>query len=626
MFRRITPWRLARWMLGMLMLLGWSAGCYVPTPWQKPLPNPAFQPAPLPIERFHLFDVGVTDLNGDGALDIFSVNHSARQSFLLGDGQGGWQAWPLESTGLSQSTTFPGLEDSDRAPAWREPGLYIYWNASRLILHSHRIQGTPVQGEVLFFTPIATEARGDFGTWTLEESQQGAHSVKRIRFSAAGDGDLILTPQPYPRVGSPVQIRLAEESMIERTFVGIQGQRPSQADFLLDLKDRHGLAWHPLTGARASVLIAGGANLGLTDILEPARRAYELFRWEGERYHRDDAASLGLHKGDCAARKISLQDVNGDGRVDAYVVCIRNTPNQLFTMAPDGTFTETAQAAGLGMPDGGTFAWLDVGEDGQPDLLWAGEDGVWLYRQEGWRFRGEKLSTPKIWAQTITLADFDGDGDGDAFIASKDANLLLIQEEDGLHYRPPETFGLPQASLTAHWLDVDNDGRMDLATIPDGVFRQTPDGQFQPMEVLGWPAMPPLDALRSARAVWFDADNDGYQEAILATQTLDKQWETAYLKRRPGANHWLEVRLHGPAGNEAAMGAKIAVRTSAGSQIGRVGWSESSHYSQGHYRVHFGLGDQTIVDQIAITWPDGKQQTLDRIPADQLLDIAYPNP
>lgn len=610
--------------LGTLAMLGMVAGCILPAKWRRPDQSNPFQVRPLPIESFHLFDIGVTDMNGDGVLDMFTANHSARQSFLLGNGRGGWKEWPLEATGLSQSPAFPGLEDSDHTPQFTTPGLYLYWNDSRLVLNSHHLTSNPVRGQLIFFTPLTIESRGDFGAWTSSLVQTGKRTV--VGFQANGNGQLILTPQPYPRVGSPIRLELADAAMTRRTFIGQERTSPPEPNILLDLKDRHGVIWLPAGDEETRVFITGGANLGLTDVLPSDRRAYEYFQMDGQRFRRLDGARWGLKKGGCAARQASFRDVNGDGWGDFYVTCVRQTANQLFLGSEEGRFTETAADLGLDMPDAGTFAWLDVDDDGRPDMIWAGEYGVSLYRNLGEHFRREQIEAPKVWAQHITLGDFDGDGDGDAFVASKDANLILINDDGALRYQAPESLGLPRASLTAHWVDVDNDGRMDLHAVPGGVFRQTADGRFQLATDMGLPPAPALENLRSARAVWFDADNDGYQELVTATQTLDKQWQVAYFQRRPGPNHWLEVLLHGPEGNEAAMGAKVIVQAEGIRRESRVGWSESSHYGQGHYRLYFGMGTQTMIDRLTILWPDGNEQTLTRIPADQVLDVFYPAP
>jgi hypothetical protein len=66
--------------------------------------------------------------------------------------------------------------------------------------------------------------------------------------------------------------------------------------------------------------------------------------------------------------------------------------------------------------------------------------------------------------------------------------------------------------------------------------------------------------------------------------------------------------------------------TASGRQSARVGWSEDSHYGQGHYRLYFGLGKNQVVETLTVTWPDGSQQTLTQVPADQLLNITYGSP
>ena len=47
----------------------------------------------------------------------------------------------------------------------------------------------------------------------------------------------------------------------------------------------------------------------------------------------------------------------------------------------------------------------------------------------------------------------------------------------------------------------------------------------------------------------------------------------------------------------------------------------SSHASQNTSIVHFGLGENTKIDSISITWPGGKLQSLVDIAANQLVEI-----
>ena len=59
-------------------------------------------------------------------------------------------------------------------------------------------------------------------------------------------------------------------------------------------------------------------------------------------------------------------------------------------------------------------------------------------------------------------------------------------------------------------------------------------------------------------------------------------------------------------------------------QFQQVGQSEGSHFSQGHYRLYFGLGQNDQIDMIEVAWPNGDIQTLEHIDSDRLLTIRQP--
>jgi hypothetical protein len=48
-----------------------------------------------------------------------------------------------------------------------------------------------------------------------------------------------------------------------------------------------------------------------------------------------------------------------------------------------------------------------------------------------------------------------------------------------------------------------------------------------------------------------------------------------------------------------------------------VGYASSSDYG-----VHFGLGSAKTVDRIEIGWPSGSTQTLENVPANQVLTVT----
>ena len=51
----------------------------------------------------------------------------------------------------------------------------------------------------------------------------------------------------------------------------------------------------------------------------------------------------------------------------------------------------------------------------------------------------------------------------------------------------------------------------------------------------------------------------------------------------------------------------------------------SSYLSMDSIDLEFGLGDATVVDEIRVLWPSGREQTLNDIPTNQVLDITEPD-
>ena len=89
-------------------------------------------------------------------------------------------------------------------------------------------------------------------------------------------------------------------------------------------------------------------------------------------------------------------------------------------------------------------------------------------------------------------------------------------------------------------------------------------------------------------------------------------------------NHWLEVNLIGPPGNHQALGARVTVQIGDKRQVAEVGHAESARFSQGHYRLYFGLGQQqTHVDSLTVAWPDGSLQTVPDVQVDHVITVNW---
>lgn len=60
---------------------------------------------------FNVNDIGVTDINDDGHLDIFTTNHRSDQLFCLNDGNGTFECVHGAALGLEHDPSAPYLVD-----------------------------------------------------------------------------------------------------------------------------------------------------------------------------------------------------------------------------------------------------------------------------------------------------------------------------------------------------------------------------------------------------------------------------------------------------------------------------------------------------------------------------------
>lgn len=372
----------------------------------------------------------------------------------------------------------------------------------------------------------------------------------------------------------------------------------------------------------------------------------------------DQTAPAQLIKDDCAGRQSAWVDFDGDGRLDIFNACGRNAsdgierPHQLFHQRADGTFEDVAQSVNLDLPRAGEFAWFNADNDSRPDLVATQDSKLSIYYNQGDTFQPEllgQLADHK--SKQFATVDFDGDGSSDVYVSGNVKSYLLQQDDSRYQLADPMTKGLPGYSLCANWVDYDNDGYVDLHAIPGGLYRQQPDHTFKRVHLLSNEAAVLRERLsrlvnwqrmkqQKARCSWLDYNNDGFRDLLLAQRQdsplyrlmrrfgekdSNEQWRVRLFKNkgvnRPMKSHWLSLVLKGAEGNQEAIGASVLIETPEGTQTQFVGSSEGAYFSQGHYRVYFGLGTYQQADSVVVKWPNGESQILRDVAADQQITV-----
>jgi hypothetical protein len=77
----------------------------------------------------------------------------------------------------------------------------------------------------------------------------------------------------------------------------------------------------------------------------------------------------------------------------------------------------------------------------------------------------------------------------------------------------------------------------------------------------------------------------------------------------------------GTKSNTAAIGARVTVTAGGVSQFMQVR-SGSSYLSQNDLRLHFGLGENAVMDKVEVSWPSGAKQVLRNVEAGFIYTIV----
>jgi hypothetical protein len=588
-----------------------------------------FSERPVTINDYDLFDMGAVDANNDGLLDIYTSNHISRQSLLIGDGRGIFRDEASER-GLSHQPEFPGVEDSPAGPGPSGLGIFIYWSMRRLIVRAaFGNDAAGASGRLVLDSRVEIETETNWRCRPRRLSLAHDRTRTEIDFvlpAGSPDGLLIVKPE---LIAVPLTFSFDESVPLDRLFVGAGKGHPRAHTFRLCLKDRHGMAWADWNGdGRMDLFVAQGGVSGRTADF-PEIYPYELFSGTGTGLA-DVTPREDFKKCEARPRQVAWVDVDGDGLLDLFV-CGAWSRNQLFKQMPGGRFVDVTEPSGLLATQNGLSSWFDADGDGDPDLFVAGRECFALYLNDRGHFRGTILGpTPHTGGGVEpeyrqfgrpAVADFDGDGDVDIYVASGRGSTMLINEGGRFALQDPALLGLPSRAVTANWADADNDSLPDLHTVPDGLFRQSADHRFERTGIL---ACDQGDAVVAARCNWFDADNDGDRDVLMSvldrTGEVARFWSTRFFVNNGTKNHWLEIQVTGPPGNRNAVGARVAVELGGGRRLTQqVGFSEGSHYSQGHYRLYFGLGKDRQPKSVAVSWPDGAAERIEKPGCDRLL-------
>lgn len=193
---------------------------------------------------------------------------------------------------------------------------------------------------------------------------------------------------------------------------------------------------------------------------------------------------------------------------------------------------------------------------------------------------------------------------------------------------------LPWVKWGTAFVDLDNDGWLDLLTVDGHVYPQVDKlgsggGYREPMLLqmnqgngtfcnASTEAGPAIQERRVSRGLAVgDLFNDGNMDAVV--EDLDGR---PVILRNHGiaGRHWVSFELAGTKSNRLALNARVKIEAGGMTQTSEV-LSGGSYLSQNDLRVHFGLGSATKIDTVEIHWPSGHIDTMHNLDADQFYSV-----
>jgi cytochrome c-type biogenesis protein CcmH/NrfG len=410
---------------------------------------------------------------------------------------------------------------------------------------------------------------------------------------------------------------------------------------------------------------------------DQASGTYKHWLFNNEMGRFKDVAEVAGLKHSGKESSAAFADYDNDGFLDLYIV--KEGGDILYRNAGKGIFENVTDKAQVGSKTGGNKAlFFDMDHDGDLDLYETRSNSNLMFRNNGdgtFQEQAEKmgLSCKNDNSQEAAFGDFDDDGDIDLYTVNKNStNILFSNQRQGFFKDVTEESGLKSSggSSAVAVGDYNNDGFLDLfVTSVNGgqneLYLNKGNGTFEPAKK-SHEMFSALQHVKAYDAKFFDFDNDGYQDLIIAGESEEKGGRGVFLYHNDGKGNFEDVSRLLPdepkSGNQISLfdynddgdldviisginGGITLLRNDGGSNnhyltmklVGlRAGSAKNNHFGIGAkvevragdlYQsmvvtdpsIHFGLGNRAKADVIRITWTNGVPQNIFSPGTDQAL-------
>ncbi len=449
-----------------------------------------------------------------------------------------------------------------------------------------------------------------------------------------------------------------------------------------DVTEKAGVTGAGHAGYGMGVATGDFDNDGFVDLYLTHFGPNVLYRNCGDGTFQDVTASAGVTASEWSV-SAGFLDYDNDGDLDLFVVryldwdfsknircgkeiqvyCspkrFQPVANLLYRNEGNGTFVDVSQSSGVGRVLGKSLgvAFNDYDADGWTDIAVANDSVAQLlfHNKQNGKFSDEALIAGLAYNEDggsyagmgIDFTDYNNDGRPDVIITNLAKELYALYENDGdglFSYRTRQSNLARITNFMSGWgtrfLDFDHDGWKDLfvaqSHVLDNVEKMDPsisyiqppllvrniDGKFTDVSATSGGVFE--QDLAGRGAAFGDLDNDGDVDIVMTV--LDGQPKVLYSNASELTPYWIELQLQTADGHRDALGARVHIQMASGRQQWGYVTTAGSYASASDPRVHFGLGNEAVIEKLDIQWPSGATTTMTDVEGGRILTIKEAAP